>query len=98
MESATEKQIALLEKNGIDASGFTKQQASTEIEAMIAKNTGGSPKADKPKSSNPVGNAMYVSYAKDLFIALYNKEESISPMVRMEEAIGLVKKAIEGFN
>jgi hypothetical protein len=54
-----------------------------------------------PQSKGNAHSAMYVSYAKDIFVALINKYETVNAMgistPIMEEAIDLVKQAKEAF-
>lgn len=124
MEKATDKQIYFLKNAGIDASHWSKQAASEVIQnlknrpfnsqATVVKQ----PQTEliehrgfkKPVFKKPMDNSSYyVSYAKDLAVALIGmgNDFSVGPManmtnedkamIYMDKAIAMIQKAREAF-
>src|SRR3990167_299964 len=99
---ATDKQKMFLWKNGINPEGMDKQTASKKIEELINKQTSdkslettGKPlEAYRLKPRTPAGS-YYVSYSKDILIALLALEQNktVSVEILMESAIKAILQA-----
>ena len=100
MERATEKQLDLMDKFKIDyPRNVSKEEAIKLIGESLAQSAGLKSKSEPqaPKSEFKT-TTMYVSYAKDLFIALLNKSQGeIDQDALMKLSIGLIGQAKEAF-
>ena len=108
MENATDKQIAFLMKNKIDASQMDKQEAHKLIADLLNKPEVIAPMykpGEKPKfvsndayetmMAKPKANSQssyYVAYAKDLYIA--NLEKGVDDMQKAIDCIKLAKEQL----
>ena len=100
MENATEKQIAFLKKKGFEIpEGMSKSMAHEMIENFINK-----PKTtilempEKTSFKKPDGqSSFYVSYAKDIFIAMVPRFENgdLDADALMQDCIKCIKMAKE---
>ena len=112
MENATDKQIAFLMKNKIDASQMDKQEAHKLIADLLNKpeviapmyKPGEKPKfvsndayktmmAEPKKSSH--SSSFFVAYAKDMFIARFDKQPVDDSMELMQSCIDCISLAKE---
>ncbi len=106
-EPATEKQVKFMRNLNIEVpNGITKMEARLAIDRVLKKGEEDDmqkPEVVKPgESPHSIGEyqpiSMYVSYAKDIFCALYDfKKEIVSVDETMKLAIALVKQAKEAF-
>jgi len=100
MANATEKQIAAIRKMGYNVSDdLPKEQVQYYFDKGPVKKA---ERESQPKSyqSKPFNaSTMYVSYAKDICVAMLNNErfKGVAPDITMEEAINCIKQAREAF-
>jgi len=106
MTNATDKQISYAKVLGVDVSQMSKEQASTVIDGLkTAKGLGYAHKSSEMPKETPAKqkyfdtSSYYVSYAKDLVIAMLDNEKfkGIAPDLLMENAINCIKQAKEAF-
>ena len=95
-EKATEKQINFMKNLKIDIpEGITKTEARLAIDRVLNQSKEESVETvkigDAPKIKNGT-LSMYVSYAKDIFCAMVDKEKNIPDQMKL--ATDLVKQAM----
>lgn len=97
-EKASSAQLDLIKKLGLKAAAdLTKREASAMIAEVLGKKQDEVGKKMEPAKDN-ARTTMYVSYAKDIFVALLPKASAgIDNTFVMDEAIALVKMAKEAF-
>ena len=100
-EKATEPQMALMHKLGINTNGeiLTKKNVSKLIENKLSEGKKGEPaKATQAPKNGFNITPMYVSYAKDLCVAMLshsNPDDEIATL--MNQAISCIKAAKKEF-
>lgn len=103
MEPATDKQKGLMDNLGITYhSTVTKEQAKTLIEEKLGKSQKTfTPKSNFKATTNGNNTTYYVSYCKDIFLALLDAQKEapteVSVDVLMGNAIQLVQSAKQAF-